>query len=227
MAFRSSAIATTNAGGNLTATPSGVAAGDYLSGWYSQDGTPPNFTVTVPTGWTEEKTLDEQALPDGAYIRYADKIAAGGDSFTFTTNDTTHEAALICAAHSGRAQTSPASFITSSSLTTLGTSPLTASITGGTAASADDLLVYVVADNPVAGVWSFTPPANPIGHFILQQNGSSGSFVSMSLATLDNFAGGATGSISEILTKATNQTGWYAVVAAIKSAPVVVAWLRV
>jgi len=216
MALRSTATATSSTGGNLTATPAGVQSGDYLSGFFSSDaGTPVTSNVVKPTGWTEQVNKDT-TLPDGQYFRYADKVATGSDSFTWT-NSETFEAVLIAASHSGRSGTT--SFITATQVTTAQSSPITEAATGGTAIAGDDLIAYYGED-----VSGFSSPfthnaASGPGTFTKQQDLTGGvGHTSSTLSTLDNYAGGATGNVTVTATGAGSTAGWVGVIVAVKAA---------
>jgi len=215
MAYRSSAVAKSDSGGDLTATPAGSVANDYLSGFFSKDST--GQTIGAPSGWTIQYTGNPTS-PDSQSFRYADKVAAGSDSFTFTSN-AANQSILICAAHSGRdTSATPTSFRTGTENTSTNASAITAGANGGTAASGDDLLAYFGTDGTSpGGVWSFNAASGP-GAFTQRQNDSTPIWSSSSLSTLDNYGGGATGTVTETITLASGSAGWTAVIIAVKAA---------
>ena len=218
MTFRSSAIASSSTGGNLTATPSGVAANDYLGGWHSRDlslGSPP----TYPVGWTERADLANSS-PDGHRSFYFDKdTATGSDSFTVTDGEVNHNS-LICAAWSGRKNAAPRTAMQTTVDANSNTTPVSASFTGVTAVVGDDIAVFMLTDQTVnADRWTFST----IAGYTERQDGVAVDWVSgYALDTLDNASAGATGSLASTITRdsGSGNAGYRGIVVAIAADPV-------
>lgn len=196
MAFRSSAIASSSGGGDLTATPAGVQAHDYLGALYVQDfvGRPP----TYPSGWTERVNADGGV--DGQTARYADKDdASGSDSFTFTVSFS-NQNVLITAAWSGRDNSAPRSAtpVLTAFRSANSASPISDTINGITALNADDIAVMGVTDQPAgANRWTYSA----IASYTEQYSGVSVDWVSgITLQTRDAVGAGATGNFSTTIT---------------------------
>lgn len=216
MAYRSSASAKSDTGGNLTATPAGVQANDYLGGFWTQDANP--GAPTYPTGWTQRADASLSS-PDGQDAFYADKVAAGGDSFAFTTA-AGNANMLITAAWSGRDTTAPRTFVQPTTNGSSNASPVSAAAAGGTAVAGDDLAAFFASDQTVGSdVWVFDPPTSP-GTFTERVDDHTTDWTAATLATLDNVSAGATGNITSTITRSsgTGNAGWRAVIVAIKAA---------
>jgi len=216
MAFRSSAITSSNTGGNLTATPSGVAAHDYLLGWFTRDGN--HGAPTYPSGWTQ-RGANTDTTPDGQDCYSFDKDdATGSDSFTVTDGNT-NQSALITSAYSGRNNAAPRSatpVVTSN--TASNTSPISATYIGITAVAGDDIAVLIMTDQVAAdGRWN----ASTITNYTQQRDGVNVDWVSgFGLQTRDNVGGGATGNFAVTWTRTTGtgNAGYRGVVHAIAAA---------
>jgi CBS-domain-containing membrane protein len=209
MAYRSSA-ANSAVAGNNTATPAGTAAGDYLCGVMICDSQTPG--VTPPTGWTTRVTVTNTA-PDGQTMVFADKVAAGGDSFQW--NNTSGNSMVIAAAFSGRNQTSPRTAITGEKNESTNTDSFTVSHTGLTAATGDDIAVFMQIDEVTGSdTWDLAQITN---YTERQDNVASQSFVhGAALDTRDNVSAGATGALSSATTCLTRPgvgTGGWSVIA--------------
>jgi hypothetical protein len=211
MAFRSSATAKSNSGGNLTATPAGVQAGDYLGAGYASDNAGGTDTPTS-SGWTQRSSADLAAsTPDGQTVRWLDKVAAGGDSFTFT-NSSVNPNILMTGAWSGRSGARTA--IQSSVQTLAQTPPITAVVTGVTAVAGDDIVLFMSTDQQAGpDQWTYTPPSL----YTEQQDDTNASWCGATLDTRDNVSAGATGNLTVTITRASgsNNAGWGAIVVAI------------
>lgn len=216
MAFRSSASASSSSGGNLTATPTGVAAHDYLAGWFVSDiaGQAP----TQPSGWNALTNVDLSG-PDGQTCRFSDKDdASGSDSFLFTNSFGSH-CALVTGAWIGRDNSSPRSATpVSTQNTSSNASPISGSISGITASQGDDIAVFVATDQTAGGGrWT----GSTITNYTERNDGVAIDWASgIALQTRDNVSSGATGSLSITLTDASaGNAGYAAIVVAIKAAP--------
>lgn len=215
MAYRSSANASSAAGGTITATPSGVVAHDYLAGLYTADG---SRTITQPTAWNAPISFD-QVAPDGQSFRFSDKNdASGSDSFAWGTSDGI-DVAVICAAWSGRDNTTPRSTApVTTGNTTANASPISASFTGITALLNDDIAVFMATDQDAAAArWTFST----ITGYTEQQDGIAVDWVSgLALDTRDAVSAGATGALASTITRGvgTGNAGYSGIVIAIKAA---------
>ena len=212
MAFRSVAIAGSNTGGDLTATPAGVAVNDYLGGMAVGDafGTPPSGM----TGWTERANFD-QAAPDTQAGRYMDTIATGSDDFTWTFP--VDQSQMVIAAWSGRNTSAPRTAVQTTINTASNTSPISASMTGVTAATGDDIAVFIEMDKLSADPWTFSA----ITDYTERVEDSSVNFITSGMQTRDNVSGGATGALATTITRTsgTANSGYAGVVVAIAQAP--------
>ncbi len=214
MSFRSSAIASSSSGGNLTATPAGVAAHDYLGAIWVADGTAE--APTPPAGWTLRVTASGGA--DGQCFRYYDKDdASGSDSFTFTYAGGS-PCVLICAAWSGRDNANPRSTtpVTTAFAGSNAGHPISFTITGISATAGDDIAVWACTDDASGGSrWTFST----ISGFTERNDGANQDWASGALLqTLDNAAGGATGNFSTTISDSGVHSGdRAAIVVAIKA----------
>lgn len=215
MAFRSSAAASSNTGGAITATPTGVAAHDYLCGMMIRDNT--SGAVSVPTAWNAALVITGTA--DGQLYNFSDKNdASGADAFQWNTNDG-NSASLVNSAFSGRDNTTPRSTtIVQTNNNSLNASPISASFSGITALNADDIAVFMGTDqNTQTATWTFST----ISGYTERQDGQPVDWCSgIALDTRDNVSAGATGSLASTITRATGtgSAGYAGFVVAIKSA---------
>lgn len=218
MAFRSSASASSS-GGAITATPSGVAVNDILVALYQIDNN--SATVTLPSGWAEvtgSPITYGSGNPDGGRMFVARKVATGTDSFQFNDNSGGTDNALICAAFSARDTSTPFStnpVFTQS--TASSTTPVSATITGGTATAADDVAIFLFGDQTASdGRWT----GSTITNYTERNDGVNNNWVSfVALQTRDNVGGGATGNFSVTITRdsGTGNIGYGGCVLFIKS----------
>jgi hypothetical protein len=222
MAFRSSAIASASVAGTLTATPTGVAAHDYLLALYTIDfGSGANDTMTPPSGWSQQVNVDfVTATPDGQEVWLADKNdATGSDAFGFTDSDGNGGGrALICSAWTGRNNTTPLSITpTTTKNTTANASPISATLNGITAQAGDDVAVFAGTDQTDAGGrWTFSQ----ITSYTERNDGVNTDWVSgIGLQTQDAVGAGATGNFSTTITNGGSGAGagYWAIVVAIKA----------
>lgn len=211
MAFRSSALAQGSGVTSLTATPAGVVAGDYLCGVFAQDGGASG--PTVPTGWVERVNNDTVG-PDGGRNRYGDKIAAGGDDFTWTVPSAA--GMLVNVALSGRNTTTPRTAVAGEKNETSNASPISVSHTGVTAAAGDDVLVFMALDQTAAAdQWNFST----ITGYTEQHDDSTTDWLTSAFDYRENVSAGATGALNSTATQTSGTTGagWSVIVAAIAS----------
>lgn len=213
MAYRSSAIASSSTGGNLTATPVGVAAGDYLAMAFLED---TSITgLTFPSGFTQ--VSDVAGGPDGQEYRVSGKTNATGSEVFTATSTSSRQSALISAAWSGRDTTTGLTTSSATAWSGASATPITASAAGVTAAANDDVALFILGDQTSSTArWSSAAPSG----YTQRQNAPAVDWVSLfALHTIDNVSAGATGSISSTLTltSGAGQAGWAAVVLAIKN----------
>lgn len=212
MAYRSSAKANATSG-SVTATPPGVAAHDYLAAIFSHD----SGSTTGATGWNQIDQLNYG--PDNNVATLFDKYdATGSDSFQFASN-TSFGLALVCSAWSGRDNTSPRSAtpVRTADSGPLN-SPISASLTGITATTGDDIGVLIGVDQTDGGArYTFSQITN----YTERQDGVNEDYVSgITLQTRDNVSAGATGSLATTITRSggADSAGWCGWVIAIKAA---------
>lgn len=216
MAFRNSSQ-TLRAAGVGTAlngsAPAGTAANDYLAAFVVLDGVTSD-TVTPPVGWVSRGSFGFlSAAPDGSHVEVFDKIATGSDSYAFTTS-VNNACVLLIGAWSGRNTTAPRTFLTvATPNTTANATPVSVSLTSGTAATGDDVAYFAMADLTVGtDTWGWTPPAS-----YTERNDAQTTFAFGTLATLDNVSSGALGTIVSTATRSagTGAAGWGGIVIAI------------
>jgi len=217
VAYRSSAITSSATGGNLTATPAGVQAHDYLSLQFTRDAV--QAAPSWPAGWTQ-RVDNSRSTPDGIGSFVADKDdATGSDDFTVVDGNT-NQSALITSALSGRYNAAPRSAtpVATQNLAS-NASPISASYTGITAQDLDDILVYKETDQLAAdGRWNF----DVITGYTEREDGVATDWVSgLALDTRDAVGAGATGALASTITRTsgTGNAGYGAVVMAIKATP--------
>ena len=213
MAFRGSALGSSATGGNVTATPTGVAVDDYLCGVLVDDDAA--ATVTVPTNWTQ-RVNNDQVNPNGQEMRYADKIAVGSDNFTWNCS-TSAPTYVINVALSGRNTSAPRTAVTGEQNTSLNASPITVSHTGVTAAQGDDVLVFMQLDQDAgANDWNFSQITN----YTERHDDTTLDWITIAMDSRDNVNAGATGTLSSTATRTVGVTnsGWGVIVASIAAA---------
>lgn len=217
MAYRSSASATVVGGAtNITATPTGVVAHDYLGALYCDDVSGGGYTAA--TGWSE-RVNNDLAGPDTQTMRQVAKNdATGTDSFVFNTGTGGGHASLITAAWSGRDNTTPHSTTpVSTNNTSSNTSPISISATGITATANDDIAVWSNLDQQQGtDTWGYSAATN----YVERQDIGGGDWAASSqLQTRDNVSGGATGALTYTATRASGSSnaGYGVIVVAIKA----------
>jgi hypothetical protein len=199
MAFRSSAKANASTAGNLSATPSGVAAHDVLAGLFVSDSALGSVVITPPTGWEASETVGLSG-PDSHQGDWSyKKDASGTDSFQWNQN-IGGAMAVVNAAWSGRDNTTPLStaVVTTSDINS-NTTPVSASFNGITASASDDLAAFKFGDQTVgADRWNWSA----IAGFTEREDGVNEDWVSpIALDTQDNVSAGATGSLATTITR--------------------------
>jgi len=214
MAFRSVDHQVRSTNGTLTCSPAGMAADDYVAAQLVSDNSGATYSYTT-SGLTERINNDQDA-PDTQTQRYADKIATGSDDLTvdFTAGNYHH---FICAAFSGRNTSAPRTATQPTSNTSSNSTPVSASATGVTAASGDDIFVCWQCDQQASGDdWS--SDSYPAGYTEASDRADT-NWVSSGCFYQNNVGAGATGSIGWTITRdaGTGNTGYGAIVVAIAS----------
>jgi hypothetical protein len=156
---------------------------------------------------------------DGSTQFYADKDdATGSDAFGFADNAAGNNKALITAAWSGRNNSAPRSATpVTTGNSASNTSPISATITGITAVSGDDIGIGLGTDELASARWT----ESTITNYTSQVNGVALDFVSgAGLQTRDNVSAGATGNFSVTITRnsGTGNSGYCGIVVAIAAA---------
>ena len=203
--------------------PSGYQAGDILLAFFTSDvsgGIAVHGNVTF-TGWT----FIEEAFggTDGENVYVFGRIATGSDNFAASTTDTSAQTTIVVGAWSGRTQAIPTNF-QKSQVDANASSPVSVSLTGVTAATGDDIAVWVGLDQTAAAdTWGFSA----ISGYTEQVDYASGDWDSDSLQTRDNVSSGATGSLATTATILTGagQTAWLGIVIALSSGSGNLAWI--
>jgi hypothetical protein len=202
MAFRSAATAN-NYNASVTVTkPTGTANNDIII-LVSNSAA---GTLTYPAGFTTFYTFGN--------VVAAWKLASS-EGADYTITGATSVINVIAASWSGRSA-SPALPEVGTDSGGTSSPPITAVLTGVTAATGDDIAVFC-CNGPVdnAGVWSSTPPTN-----YTKALDSDADYVEMFLWYRDNVSSGATGNLSATLTctGGSPASGWHGFVVPI-SAP--------
>lgn len=208
-------------------TTSSVAAtlpttnpGDDVWALISIDGT--GITFGAPTGWaasgsSQSTTTDGQTAQLFHLTAGAPASPPATATWTSTGGGSEIGAALI--SFSGR-QIGNTSFNVQSIKNSSTATPFTASLTGGTASSNDDLLVLLATDPPSAvGTITMSTTGTPGTFANRGTTKGGGSFSPVGVSTINNIAPGATGSISAAWTDTNNvASAWMGWVVAIKAA---------
>jgi hypothetical protein len=200
VSYRSSS-GNSGSGSSLVVTaPAGIQNGDTLIAIWINGGFD-GATITWPSGFTQIGTL--AVNPAGQTFKVARKIASSesGD-YTISSNVSDFCAAIV-AVYSGRSTDAPVVQTTMQSTTA--ETPVSAALSGVTAAAGDDIL-WICAQNGASGQWTHSPPTS----YTERQERSPGSWVSVSLADRENVSAGATGTLTGTLTRAGAQETGYA-----------------
>lgn len=214
MAHRDSSLTSANGTSINAARPPGVPqAGDYIFAYLVTDiglnGPAPTWT-NIPSGWTLLQGSNQgvnSGVPDGFTSWVYWKLSAGNEpsTWTFGHNGSSTQIIAIVGSLSGRSIFP--NFITHGTVNTTGNAtPVTVSDAGVTSLYRDDILVFANGDITVGtDTWAFAPPAS----FTERQDGQL-TFDVATLATRDGVTGGATGTLSLILTRSagTGTAGW-------------------
>jgi hypothetical protein len=197
MAFRSSTNALGAGGVNTVVinTPAGVALNDIIFVAVEDNGN----TVTWPSGFSA--TFAQWTCTGSSHGRAGSwscawKLATGSEPSTYTVNVATGGSGNIKAvagAWSGRASTPGAAVVSSAAGNAV--TPVTVTLTGYTAATGDDVLVFIgLADTDSAGSWA---TSNSIAYTTRQDLNDNGTFRGgvLNISTIDNISAGATGTL--------------------------------
>jgi hypothetical protein len=191
-----------------------IVAGDYVAALVSADANADCDDATL-TGFTR---IDVQntATPDGHSWAYFEIVnATGSEGATATLGGITAvDSGIIIVSMSGRATTSPRTFLTPTLNTSTNSSPVSLDATSGTATEGDDIL-FLVGLNPTSSntPWVFTPPTN----YSEQEEGTSQAWNALTLATRNAVSAGAVGTLSGSAALSGQSAGWLAFVVAVKA----------
>lgn len=207
MAYRDSTTASGTSATPSVAVPAGVQTNDIIILVCTQDGTTAVFQpADYPTGFTE---LFQVTLTlDGQVVAVAWKRTTGADSGSYTFGDIGVGTGLwICqaVAFSGRDTGNPP-VGTQATSNAANTSPVSINATGVTALLGDDLCWISAPDVTVdlSGT-GHTAPAS-----FIEREDDELSFDNLSIATRDNVAAGATGTVTGTFTMTSGTSGWAA-----------------
>lgn len=203
MAYRSSTQIATTSGLSTSLTvnkPSGVVENDIIHlFWVNGGGN--TSTITFPAGFTQYSANASTATPDTKTIRCAWKRAGSSEPATYQVSTDIgggDKCILICVAHSGR-HTTTAPTATATTQTTAQADPVSIAATGFTATDGDDV-IWFGAQSGDGGeavfIWTYTAPTN----YTERQEAAADAYTSGAVATRDNIAAGATGTITGTMT---------------------------
>lgn len=217
MALRDKSITKPGTGLNPVATwPSGAQPGDYAIAAYYEE-TVQQVDIAPPTGWTERAGVTLTA--DGMVIKIYDLdggVGGSPPSTTWTANNSGSAKTIYIFVFSGRDLTAPRTFVQPTTHDSSTASPASLAMTGDTAAAGDDLISFVAIDKFVeTDTWD----TDWSGTGLTEQYDDDNSWIASTVATQDNHAGGATGTITPVATRTSgsNNTGWWGVIVGIKS----------
>lgn len=222
MAYRDSSTRNTSASANALGTkPATLTVGDYMAAILVWDG---NTAVnTPPSGWNS-RGGGFQAGPDGQTILLYDKDSADASDVaasTFTWACAASVSSIIqIVALSGRNTAAPRTFVaTPAANTTSNTSPITVTLSSGTAVAGDDVIWMAALDQTIqTATWGMG--TNQPSGYTKRQDASNSDWASATCSTLDNSAGGALGNLTGTYTRSagTGNAGWRGFVLSIAAA---------
>lgn len=207
----------TNAGTATTpsvAVPASTAINDIMVLACSCDDAAVVWATKYPAGFV---SLGDVAITaDGQRASVGWKRLTGADSgtYTFSTIGGGEEWLVHAIRFTGRDTTNPPVASTAVVNNVHNTSPVTVSANGVTSVTGDDLLWVSIPDASVTGATNgHTPPAG-----YAEQTDTKNLFEAMSLATSDNVAAGATGTVSGTLALTSGFAGYAAFLVRIPAA---------
>ena len=186
----------TNATITVNVVSIGIASGDVVLLCIQGGGSTSN-TFTYPTGFTAITGLANHAVGSQSTQGIAMKVAGASEPSTYAvTSSSTDFESLVCRVYSGRSGTVTAAVATASNF---GTSPVTMTLTGLTAAAGDDI-VYFIATEDYQGT---TPTYGPPSGFANGNVQFTATTFSPILLSCDNVgaAAGGTGTAGGVLTE--------------------------
>src|SRR5574343_129264 len=220
MAFRSSSytpIKDLAIGGTL---PTGTQIGDRLYAFIIRDqGSQNRNFLPADASW---KLVGNsiQASPDGQTCQLFELIYyTGSENMMFYSDAVLNDVNLYIVALSGR-HTTALAVISTTTKTSSNTTPISASYTGVTAASGDDIVLLGYLDLLVySDTWSFST----VSGYTMQQNNSNWSWIAATVQNLDNASAGATGNLATTVTRTagTGNAGYGGYVIAVPKADTV------
>lgn len=214
--------------GSYTATWPTTSPGDDVYAWISVDDDP-GETFTPPTGWTQVGTTQTSTF-DGqvfAFFHYMGNSGGGApasppttDTWSSTPEGASGNCCVCIASWSGRAIGS-LTFNTISNTNTGSAFPVSAGLTGGTAAAGDDIAVFCALDGNFNGNTFTDSTTGSPGTFSNHGVGGTLTNAPSGLSTIDNVSAGATGTLTSVFASTqSNQaawTGWVISIAAASS----------
>jgi hypothetical protein len=195
MAYRSSSqYQADSTGSAVVPAPAGIVSGDYLIAVIANLGSGTDSLACA--GWTFDTP---HVISNGASalrVTMASKVAGGSEpgSYTFTSTFATGIAAVM-GCYSGRTALDVQNFA-NPNLATPPASPVSATVTGITTSSLDDVIYVGVVQSAVGG--GISPWTAPSGMALRQQNTGNWGFRSMVLADLSQGSAGPTGNLTGI-----------------------------
>lgn len=212
--FRSSSTVSAASGNLSYPKPSGAVTGDFVLFAWTCFGPGTVTYASTMTGTTQ----NNQSGPDGEDTGFAGRILDGTETWPFViTFSAGADRTGICAAFQFVNTATP--FDVTPSYTesqASNTTPISTSCTGITA-SANSCLVWLAnTDQTIAADrWSYSTPSG----FTMRNDVFDINWAHLALATQENWAGGATGSIAATATRdsGTGNAGWAGYVISLKS----------
>jgi hypothetical protein len=208
MAYRDSTTASGASATPAVAVPTGVAADDIVILAATIDSTAAAFdSGDLPTGFVEMVELDLTGDGQTTWVGY--KRLTGSDAGSYTFGNVGGSADWVCQAiaFSGRHTTNNPEISSNSVSNAANASPVTVTANGVTAVAGDDLLWISIPDNRAGQGGTHTPPSSPA---YSEKEDAQNGWAVLSLATKENDAGGATGTVAGVLTLTTSTSGWAA-----------------
>lgn len=195
---------------NLTATLPTNTTNDILYAFcYMDIGS--SAWGSAPTGWTADVASTGTGADGGQFATYY-KVSSGSETDPTFTNTNSSESDIIIVSIRGANTTTPLTFTTPTNVTTNQTSPVSASATGGTAASGDIVVVFWLGDlsSPVA-----TSKTVPTGFTNILDSAHTWNWVAADYK--EGYSAGATGNVDTTITSSAS-LGWAGIVVCFNAA---------
>jgi hypothetical protein len=195
MAYKSS-FNNSGAGSTIAVAVSGILEGDFVLIAVPVD-SGSGVSVTWPSGFTNE-TKDFIGTPDGQSFAINWKYEGASPPSSYSVTIDNAPVLAFVTVLSGRSGSPTIGTVTKN--TSSNASPISATWNGVTAADGDDIILVGGADETVGtDTWSFNAPAS----YTLAQNESPQNFINGFVAYRENVSAGATGSLSNTITRLT------------------------